>query len=546
MMKNSRPGREGAGHRKSRKKLISFLAVGASIAGLFAAYTFSVGSAGAATATVIDTGGTVLSHRAAGKTGALGVTFGFDTQTLAGGPYTNRDNLIQNLPLYQVGTAGTAKFWDDEVEQLVTAGVDFVAVDTRGYVPGSAIPNQGGDPRALTGLVDAINRGGYADKLKIAAFDDTPASMTDKKNQVKHKAGGYTPLFDMGDKTGAGEGGYQYLWDNDLKAFYQAVPSSMLYKVNGQPLVYLWSDNSFAFTNQGNGNSAAMLSYVRSQAQSTFGFSPYFNVDASWVKNDPAVANVANAQNSWFGVPSPAYTNTTLNGVTTGATVPSFHFVSESGGSNMIIDPNHGSTLVNNLKATVDAGDSMTLVEGFTDWQEGAALWRTKSAPYGTTARDYPSQDLNIMRRYSNTPFPSSLTVQAETADANQDTTDGNQWNTYRNDNLDVQTTTDTNGGWNVGATATGEWTQWLEVPLQGTENLKIRVATPNSGAQLRFVVDGVAGPTITVPNTGGWQTYQTIDAGTFQFNTGTYHTVQLQQLYGGQNINWWQGLHLS
>jgi len=45
------------------------------------------------------------------------------------------------------------------------------------------------------------------------------------------------------------------------------------------------------------------------------------------------------------------------------------------------------------------------------------------------------------------------------------------------------------------------------------------------------------------VPNTGGWQTYQTIDAGTFQFNTGTYHTVKIEQLNGGQNINWWQAL---
>ncbi|MDX6355700.1 MAG: hypothetical protein QOF98_2603 [Streptomyces sp.] len=520
--------------------MMSLVAAGAALAGLAAAGTYTVESAGAATtATVIDTGGKVLSHRASGKTGALGVTFGFDTQTLAGGPYTNQGNLIQNLPLYQVGTAGTTKFWDDEVEQLVTAGVSFVAVDTRGYKPGSAIPNEGGDPRELTQLVDAINRGGYAGKLKIAAFDDTPASMTDKKNQVKHNAGGYTPLFDMGDKTGAGEGGYQYLWDNDLKAYFQAVPDNMLYKVNGQALVYLWSDNAFAFANQANGNSAAMLSYVRSQAQSTFGENPYFNVDQSWVKNDSAVSSVANAQNSWFGVPSPTYTNTTLNGVTTGATVPSFHFV--AGTSNMIIDPNHGTTLVNNLEATVDAGDSITLVEGFTDWQEGAALWRTENQPYSTTGRDYPSQDLNIMRRYSTTPFPTSLTVQAETADAVSDTTTGNTYGVYRNDNLDVQTTTDTNGGWNVAATAKGEWTQWNEVPLQGTENFKIRVATPNAGAQIRFVVDGVAGPTITVPNTGGWQTYQTIDAGTFQFNSGTYHTVQLQQVNGGQNINWWQ-----
>ena len=36
------------------------------------------------------------------------------------------------------------------------------------------------------------------------------------------------------------------------------------------------------------------------------------------------------------------------------------------------------------------------------------------------------------------------------------------------------------------------------------------------------------------VPDTGGWQTWQTVDAGTFQ--SGTYHTVQSQYL----NVNWW------
>jgi hypothetical protein len=180
------------------------------------------------------------------------------------------------------------------------------------------------------------------------------------------------------------------------------------------------------------------------------------------------------------------------------------------------------------------------LVEGFTDWQEGAGLWRTRNAPYATTQRDYPNQNINILRRYSNTPFPDDMVVQAESADTVNDTTAGNLWNVYRSDDLDVQPATDTGGGWNVGSVAAGEWLQWKEVPMQGTENLTVRVATPNSGAQIRFVVDGVAGPVVDVPNTGGWQTWQTVDAGSFQFSSGTYHTVQLQQVTGGENINWW------
>jgi hypothetical protein len=523
---------------RARRPALTLAAVAIVAAGLLAQNVWRAGPAHAATTPIVDTGGVVLSHRGS-ATGALGVTFGMAGGTLNGGPYTNQDNHIYNLPLYAATPTARDQFWLDYVEELTSAGVDFVAVDTRGYLPGSAVPNEGGDPRLVSELAAAITKAGAVGKLGIAAFDDTPASMTDKKNQVKHKAGGYSPPFDMGDKTGAGEGGYQYLWDNDLKAFFQGVPDNLLYKVNGQPVVYLWSDNNFAFTNQGNGNSARMLQYVRDQAKATFNENPYFVVDKSWLQNDASVATVADGQDGWFGVPSPPYTNLTLNGNTYGATVPSFSFV--SGTSNMVIDPNHGQTFVNNLEATANHGDLLTLVEGFTDWSEGCAMWRTEVAPYATTQRDYPSQDINILRRYSRSPFPTSLTVQAETADAVHDTAAGNQFGVYRTDDLDVQTTTDTGSGWNVGATATGEWEQWNQVPLQGTTTLRVRVASPNTGSQLRLVVDGVAGPTVTVPNTGGWQTWQTVDAGTFQFNSGTYHTVQLQDVTGGFNINWWQ-----
>jgi hypothetical protein len=82
----------------------------------------------------------------------------------------------------------------------------------------------------------------------------------------------------------------------------------------------------------------------------------------------------------------------------------------------MVIDPNHGQTLVSNLESTVNGGNKITLVEGFTDWQEGAGLWRTRNAPYATTQRDYPNQNVNILRRYSNPPFPDDMVVQAESA----------------------------------------------------------------------------------------------------------------------------------
>jgi hypothetical protein len=85
--------------------------------------------------------------------------------------------------------------------------VDYVAVVVRGFVPGTTAPAGGGDPRILGQLVDAINRRGVADRLKVLPFDDTPASWTDKKNQIAHHTGGYDPLFDVGDSTGLAIGG---------------------------------------------------------------------------------------------------------------------------------------------------------------------------------------------------------------------------------------------------------------------------------------------------------------------------------------------------
>jgi hypothetical protein len=520
----------------SRRRLV-LLVPAMALVGLSVFEVSSAQRATAAPAAVVDGGGVVLSHRASSDTGALGVTFGFESNTLVGKSYED-EFPTYNWPMYEAGTGSTGQFWLNYVEELVSAGVDYVAVDTRGYLPGSSIPNEGGDPRELTELVTAINEAGDAGKLKIAALDDTPASMTDKMNQTLHHNSELP--FDFSVTTGSGNGGFQYLWNNDLEAFFQAVPSTMLYKVDGRPLIYLWSTNSPDFTNQGNGDSARYLSYVRGQAEAGFGENPYFVVDESWIKNDPTVAPLVQGEDDWFGV-DPSYTSQPFGGRAFGVTVPGFEEVDAT--TDTVIDPNHGAQLITGLENTVGVGDDLTLVEGFTDVGENAALWRTEPAPYGTTHRDYANQDINILRRYSDAPFPATLTVQAETADLVAGSI-ANPWEIYRDD-LAVQVTTDVGGGWNVGAITGGENLAWEQLPMQNTDDLKIRVASPLAGSKrLRFVIDGVAGPTISVPDTGGWQSWQTIDAGTFQFKAGTYHTVQLQFLTGGFNVNWWQAVN--
>lgn len=463
--------------------------------------------------------------------GYLGVTFGFSDRTLEG-RYENRTNPIYNLPMFKVD-GDEAHFWDAYVEQLEAAGVDFVAPTIRGSIPGKPQYNKGGDTTKLADLVAAIKRRGA--HIKISALDDTPASLTDKKNMNKHDAGGYDPKFDLADKTGAGEGGYQYMWDYNLREFFQAVPADMRFTMNGRPVVYEWSTSDTFFVNQGNGNSAALLKYVKEKAKAEFGVDPYFIVSDRWIKEDPAVADVADGVHRWFTMPEP-YTLEPFKGKKFGATVPSFHFSSDT--SDMNIDPDHGNTFKNNLAATVGAGADITLVEGFSDWSENAATWRGRNDTYDKTRYDYPNQMINILRQYSRTPFPKGQRVEAEGADSFHDTTSGNINELYRDGDIDI---TRTGGsGYAVGSTAAGEWLQWQEVPLSGSNDLKLRVSSATAGHKIRIDIDGKAGPTITVPGTGGYDSYQNVSAGTYKLADNSRHTVRVTFLDGGVNLDNW------
>jgi len=80
---------------------------------------------------------------------------------------------------------------------------------------------------------------------------------------------------------------------------------------------------------------------------------------------------------------------------------------------------------------------------------------------------------------------------------------------------VDVQPCTDTGGGYNVAHNEAAEWKKYtVNVATTGTYTLSFRVASGVAGGGT-FRVENEHGTdisgTMTVPNTGGWQTYQTI-----------------------------------
>lgn len=150
--------------------------------------------------------------------------------------------------------------------------------------------------------------------------------------------------------------------------------------------------------------------------------------------------------------------------------------------------------------------------------------------------------------RCATPPPPSALpvpgTIQAEDFDAGAngtayfDQTAGNTGGQYRATDVDIERTSDTGGGYNVGWIGAGEWlTYTVNVASAGAYALDARVASP-SGGTLHVALDGVnLTGSIAVPATGGWQTWTTVSR-SVTLGSGI-HVLKLTFDTAGFNVNY-------
>lgn len=160
-----------------------------------------------------------------------------------------------------------------------------------------------------------------------------------------------------------------------------------------------------------------------------------------------------------------------------------------------------------------------------------ARLWRERAAEMSA-------------RRIHKIPFPeapaTAITLQAEDYTGYYDTTAGNTGGAYRQDAVDIQSTTDTGGGHNVGWTANGEWLAY-KVNLQSAERYKVsyRVASQDTAGLIQFEKQGgnpVYGQ-IQVPVTGDWQKWTTISHEVDLLAGEQYVALAIKT--GNFNLNW-------
>jgi hypothetical protein len=95
------------------------------------------------------------------------------------------------------------------------------------------------------------------------------------------------------------------------------------------------------------------------------------------------------------------------------------------------------------------------------------------------------------------------------------DTTSGNSGGQYRQTDVDIEATSDSGGGYNVGWAVADEWTAYsVNVTAAGTYDIEVRVASAGAGGTFHVRAAGINKTgTLTVPNTGGWQTWTSVFA---------------------------------
>ena len=145
-------------------------------------------------------------------------------------------------------------------------------------------------------------------------------------------------------------------------------------------------------------------------------------------------------------------------------------------------------------------------------------------------------------------PSNATVRIEAENFDTGEEgfayhdsdtANDGGQYRTV--EAVDIEQTSDTGGGYDVGWIANGEWLNYtVRVAIEGTYTLRMRVARqPTGNGYVRVSFNGVDKTgAMSIPTTGGWQTWVTISKSGVVLGPGI-QSMRIDMLSDGFNVNW-------
>ena len=240
------------------------------------------------------------------------------------------------------------------------------------------------------------------------------------------------------------------------------------------------------------------------------------------------------------------YFKYTVNVATAGTYTVTFRVAAQSAVSDALHISNSSGT---NLSGSV----SIPATGGYQTWANVTAQVKLPAGQQTLTVnQDNGGWNINYLSFASaEGPFNGTAaaipgTVQAENYDTggqgigyNVSSVNGSG-NSYRSDGVDLETTTDTGGGYNLGWTTGGQWFKYtVNVATAGSYTVTFRVAS-QSGTTDAFYIANAAGAdlsgSVNVPNTGGYQDWTNVTA-TVTLPAGV-QTLTINQDNAGWNMN--------
>jgi len=286
---------------------------------------------------------------------------------------------------------GSQAWWDEIVRRAVYAGFGWLAANSWG-------DNSNADPATLGGLVKAITSS--STNMKVALFDDTTSEVL-RKNSAKHGcwalpnsgstcAPDSTLRFDLADANGSGEGGWFYFYDHQWKRFFQTVPDSMRFKIDGRPVVFMWLSGPW-YSNPSSFDT--MLGALKATTHSDFGFTPYVVIEStsSWAQPGMSMTNV-DALYAWFGVSDDQAHTFTSSSTASGGTMSVGVAIPGYWTDLQASSPRRGGDFYRtNLNAVVASNPELILIESIDNAEENAHLIDTP---------EWGTRYLDITREY--------------------------------------------------------------------------------------------------------------------------------------------------
>jgi len=107
---------------------------------------------------------------------------------------------------------------------------------------------------------------------------------------------------------------------------------------------------------------------------------------------------------------------------------------------------------------------------------------------------------------------------------------------------IQLENTSDVGGGQNVAWQDDGDWMDYsVNIAAAGTYTVKFRVASMFTGAQFQLKNGSNVLATMSVPNTGNFQSWQTISTQVSLSAGAQTLRIQTSAANGGWNLNWWE-----